>query len=522
MANWFDAGSRVDLEKTGRRVLKAGRKQILLLLDQGRIFACNNRCPHEGYPLSEGTLGAACTLTCNWHNWKFDLASGETLVGGDRLRQYPVEERDGRIWIDVSDPPAEAQQARALANLEEASDDNDYERMAREVARFVKADGDPFEPLRRMVVRSPARLEYGMTHAYAAAPDWLALHRVAATSEQRLTALVEPIAHIAWDTLREPEYPYSSASVAWSDEAFAAAVEGEDEARAIALVNGALAGGGAALRVLQRAFARAALAHYQDFGHSAIYVRKGFELIALLGGEAARPVLHALTRSIIYATREDRIPEFRHYARALAKWSPDGARCAADDLVGLSVNAVLDRVAAMAGDNQTKYRLLLEACALAMLRFDTGVDAQTTKPVSHNVRWLDLTHALTFGNAVRRLCDEQPELWPQALLQLACFLGRNAPFLMREADWSWEVRDGAAFLAREREALYDHGIREPIFACHRVKVLAAVAEEVAWAGEGALANALLAATNRYLNSPIKGHHSLRTARQALSFVEAEG
>lgn len=154
MANWFDAGSRVDLEKTGRRVLKAGRKQILLLLDQGRIFACNNRCPHEGYPLSEGTLGAACTLTCNWHNWKFDLASGETLVGGDRLRQYPVEERDGRIWIDVSDPPAEAQQARALANLEEASDDNDYERMAREVARFVKADGDPFEPLRRMVVRS--------------------------------------------------------------------------------------------------------------------------------------------------------------------------------------------------------------------------------------------------------------------------------------------------------------------------------------------------------------------------------
>jgi hypothetical protein len=188
----------------------------------------------------------------------------------------------------------------------------------------------------------------------------------------------------------------------------------------------------------------------------------------------------------------------------------------------LPVNTVLDRVAAMAGRAEATYRLLLEANALAMLRFDTDVDLHATKPVSHNVRWLDFTHALTFGNAVRWLCRDQPELWPRALLQLACFLGRNAPFLRKEADWSWEVRDRAAFLTREREALYDHGIREPIFACHRVKVLAAVAEEVSWAGDGALANTLLAATNRYLNSPIKGHHGLRAAHQALSFVDAEG
>ena len=522
MANWFDAGLRSDLEKTGRRVFKAGRKQVLLLVQGGRVFACNNRCPHEGYPLSEGTVGPSCTLTCNWHNWKFDLASGETLVGGDRLRQYSVEEREGHVWVDVSDPPAEARQARALANLEEASDDNDYQRMAREVARFVKAEGDPHEPLRRMVARSAARFEYGMTHAYGAASDWLELHETAASEEQRLTALVEPIAHIAWDTLREPTYAYASGVAPWSESAFAAAMEGEDEAGAIALVNGALANGDAALRPLRRAFARAALAHYQDFGHSAIYTRKACELIERLGWAVARPVLHALTRSIIYATREDLIPEFRHYTKALTKWSSSGVACAAGDLVGLPVNAVLDRVAAMAGSEDLKYRVLLEANALAMLRFDTDVDLHTTKPVSHNVGWLDFTHALTFGNAVRWLCREQPELWPQALLQLGCFLGRNAPFLHKEPDWSCEVHDHAAFLAREREALYDHGIREPIFACHRVKVLAAVAEEVAWAGEGALTSTLLAATNRYLSSPMKGHHGLRAAHQALSFVEAEG
>ena len=522
MPNWFDVGARAELEAKGRRVVKAGRKQILLIASGGRLFACNNRCPHEGYPLSEGTLGASCTLTCNWHNWKFDLANGETLVGGDRLRQYPIEVRGERIWIDISDPPAEARQTRALENLEEASDDNDYARMAREIARFINASGDPFEPLRRMVARSAAKFEYGMTHAYAAAPDWLTLHKTAQTDEQKLTALVEPIAHIAWDTLREQDRPYPTGVSVWSDEAFARAIETEDEAAAIALVNGALAHGAAALAQIKRAFARAALAHYQDFGHSAIYTRKAFELIRYLGASVAAPVLHALTRSIIYATREDRIPEFRHYAAVLGRPTVTGRACSAAELVGLSVNTALDRVAALPGGNDAKYRLLLEANALAMLRFDTGVDLQTAKPVSHNIGWLDFTHSLTFGNAVRQHCEENPELWPQALLQLACFLGRNAPFLLADADWSWEVSDSARFFERERLGLYDHGIREPIFACHRVKVLAAVAEEVAWAGEGQLSNTVLAATNRYLNLPIKGHHGLRAAHQALSFVEAEG
>jgi hypothetical protein len=129
---------------------------------------------------------------------------------------------------------------------------------------------------------------------------------------------------------------------------------------------------------------------------------------------------------------------------------------------------------------------------------------------------------LTFANAVRDLCTQDPSLWPQALLQMGCFLGRNAGFLLPAAESGWDVDDRGAFLAREQDALYDHGIREPIFACHRVKVLAAVTEETAWAGAGALSDHVLAATNRYLHSPLKGHHGLRLARQSLAFVEAEG
>lgn len=522
MAKWIDAGTRAELKVRGRRVLKAGAKQILLIADGDALFACNNRCPHEGYPLSEGTLGPACTLTCNWHNWKFDLASGETLIGGDRLRRYPVEERDGRIFIDVADAPAVERQVRALENLIDAAEDNDYERMAREVARFIKAEGDPFEPLRHMVKARAARFEFGMTHAFAAAPDWLTLYEKAKTEEQRLTALVEPVAHIAWDTLRERDYPYTNEAKLWDTDAFVAAIEAEDEEAAIARLNDAVAHGPQLAPAIKAAFARAALAHYQDFGHSAIYVRKGFELIAKLGWTVASPVLRALARSIVYATREDRIPEFRNYRKALARWPAPAQPAVAADLVGLSVSKALDRTLALPGDDEAKYKLLLEASALAMSRYDMSVGVQTDKPVSHNIGWLDFTHGLTFGHAARELCTENPSLWPQALLQMACFLGRNTPFLMDEADTAWSVADARSFFAREEARFYDHGIREPIYPCHRVKTLSAVADEVEWAGEGALTDALLAAVNRFLNNPIKYHHALRAARQALSFVEAEG
>ena len=39
--------------------------------DGDDVWACDNRCPHEGYPLVEGNLTDGCILTCNWHNWKF-------------------------------------------------------------------------------------------------------------------------------------------------------------------------------------------------------------------------------------------------------------------------------------------------------------------------------------------------------------------------------------------------------------------------------------------------------------------
>jgi hypothetical protein len=129
---------------------------------------------------------------------------------------------------------------------------------------------------------------------------------------------------------------------------------------------------------------------------------------------------------------------------------------------------------------------------------------------------------LTFGNAVRQLCDADPGLWPQALLQMGCFLGRNAPFLLPAMDDGWFVPDAEAFITQARATLYDHGIREPIYACHRVKMIEAVEEEIRAAPSSRLKSLLAAALNRYLSNGIKNHHVLRVAAQSLAFVDAEG
>jgi len=86
----------------------------------------------------------------------------------------------------------------------------------------------------------------------------------------------------------------------------------------------------------------------------------------------------------------------------------------------------------------------------------------------------------------------------------------------------WQVDDRGAFLAEETRALYDHGIPEPIIACHRLKVLFAVEDELASAPDAPWAEAMSAAVNRYLHSPMKRHHGLRIATQALDFVAREG
>lgn len=515
---------RTNLIGGTRKLLRAQGKQVLLLVAEDKTFAIANRCPHEGYPLSEGTLNPGCLLTCNWHNWKFDLRTGEAVIGRDPVRTYPLQFRGEEIFIDLTDPPADAQRLRALKGLEAAISDNDFTRMAREVARLEYAGFDASTAFLHAIQFRHDRLEGGMTHAHAAGADWLALAADAPSEDARLTALLEPVGHLAWDTLGAAEFPYAAAMEGWDENRFLDAMEREDEAEALGHIRGAIATNLPYER-LRPTLAAGALAHYADFGHSAIYVLKAGQLIERLGTEAHEPVLLALVRQLVQARREDRLPAFRSYERALSAWDGNGrAAIQAKDLIGLPVDQVLGRtLQSSARPAREIYDALLGAAAWNLLHFDLAFDRATNNAIADNVSWLDFTHALTFANAARVLCEERAELWPKALLQMALFAGRNVGYIAAQEEQSaWRVEDPAAFLQDEKRALFDHGIVEPIIACHRLKVLFALECELGAFFEAPWRDDLCAGVNRYLHSPMKRHHGLRAAAQARDFIAREG
>ena len=515
---------RSELGSNGHKLVRHDGKQVLVVAQEGRVFAIANRCPHEGYPLSEGTIGPGCVLTCNWHNWKFDLASGAALVGRDAVRTYEVAEQGGEIFIDFRDPPAGERRARALRGIEAAIADNDRPRMAREVARLERAGFDARDAVAHGFRFCNGRLEDGMTHAHAAAADWLLLAARAETPSERLAAELEPLGHIAWDTEGADEFPYPETAAEWNAAGFVAAVEAEDEATAVAHIRGALSQG-LPYASLRAAIGEAALAHYAAFGHCAIYTLKAGQLIERLDDGVAEPVLLALTRMIVRARREERLPEFRGYAKALAEWDASGtAPARASDFIGLSVDGALRRTLASSGRPMHElYDALLGAGLFNLLHFHTGFERATDNAIADNVGWLDFTHALTFANACRHICEERPDLWPRAALQLALFIGRNRKYVHADENIAqWQVDDRPAFLAGATKSLYDHGIPEPIIACHRLKVLVALEDELNAAPDAAWTDTACAAVNRYLHTPMKRHHGLRVAAQALDFVAAEG
>ena len=551
-SDWVAAVSVERLQAAGQLSVKLNGRQIAIFWSNGTPQACNNRCPHEGYPLSEGALDGAGVLTCQWHNWKFKLDTGANLYGGDTLRTYPARVVEGQVWIDVAQAPAAVLIERALGQLDAAMDDHDLPRIARELARLEHAGGSLEQALQHAIVRGHEHLRYGMTHAHAGAAVWLRLcdelRDELDAPAQALACGAEALGYLAFEVLRQPCFAYTEAVVAWDSSAFLASVEAQDEAAAVACLHGALAAG-LNVEALLPVLLQAALSHYTDFGHSVIYLAHLRALVARLGPESQRPLLRAWLRALLYATREDLLPDFKAYAPALARWpgpglttaeppiaaahsaahsaAPAGAAMGSSAFESRSVKQTLSAVLSAAGtDPPVLLQTLMQAGAHHLLRFDQAVAERSDNATADNIGWLDFSHALTFAQALRELLPLAPQLWPQGLLQMAMFVGRNTPYLQpglnaEAAVQAWRVQDVAAFHARCRAQVLDHGLGLDIFAVHWLKTWMAVRDAISAGLSGDAQQSLLAAAHRLFEARFKQRHVLRSARQALAFVARE-
>lgn len=527
--------------KERKLVFKEGKKQILLLEIAGQIYALDNRCPHEGYPLSQGDVDEGKgLLTCNWHNWKFDLKTGKCLIGADHVRTYPVRIHDSEIEVDTSDPSPEQMQKMILEGLKTGFDKRQYGRMARELARLDFSGIDPVVAIEKAISWSYQKFEYGMTHAYAALADWLALYNQNRQSwrenedeqarELSLLCLTEGLEHMAFDSLRHPDFPFTKEIKKFKEAHFLAAVESEDELAAISMINGAFQEG-LSFQDLYHALATAALNHYNDFGHSLIYVHKANSLSQFFkNSNLDHQLAQCLTRSLVYATREDLLPEFKAYGPCLERLNGqnfgDQQKVSLEDekrLQGQRAGAAMKTLVELAPSYTPKalYDMLLGLNSLNMLSYDFSYQEQTHNPVTQNVGWLDYTHALTFSNAVRAVSEKDAEFWKKGLLQVAAFYGRNTPYLMDVEVADWKVDDCMTFKSSVMNRVYDHGLATPILSAHLLKTGVACFEEIHKGTSEKTQVLLLSSLNRFLNSPLKAKHARRLVHQGMALVRKD-
>ena len=96
------------------RTVTVGRHSLAVSCFQGAYGALDNRCPHQGGPLGEGSIENGW-LRCPWHGYDYNPLNGSPPEGfSDAPACYPVQQRDDGVYVEL---PAEAARVRTVSDV---------------------------------------------------------------------------------------------------------------------------------------------------------------------------------------------------------------------------------------------------------------------------------------------------------------------------------------------------------------------------------------------------------------------
>ena len=559
---WTAAFPLSKLPVGGGRMFTQDRDQVAVFrIDEETLYAVDNRCPHEGYPLIKGTR-KGCTLTCDWHNYKFNLVDGACIKGEEAVRTFPVRVVDGTVELDLSPPDLSKAVPKLWLSLEEALLERRIGQAARDAVRLLEAGEPPTRIASFVAAFDGARGQYGANHALAVAYDILQW-------EERYpgTSFAVPLAQLLdlasrnntrrpIRVLASPEDPGADPLAAGRE--WRVRVEAEDTAGAEALLRGAL------VRGWQRAelepwFFGAVSDHFLSFGHRLIYQTKVFDLLDVSDWEYAEPILCGHLFGLVNGTREDVLPNWTEFGKSVEDLDLVGLYAGlgsnpdwhgADALLSVILDGKpADAIQALANAMQegapmsSLADVMVLGGAERMLRFDTDIDGN---PDCQD-NWLSVTHIQTFAHAVRIAAARYQE---PDVLRLLFFSARfinhhkvlDLPVERRQpvVPGSEEIGDFLAAIDRRdsvgamgvassmirtpegtsalRDLLMDvvisDAISRPIVSAHAIKNLVVGLEEWTATGDD---RPLLAAV-RLLSGPLQQRWTYRSAREAVAFV----
>lgn len=313
--NFVAVASMASLEEAKRSVVHANGHTIALFLQDGAVHAVDNRCPHMGFPLDRGSVKDGI-LTCHWHHARFDLCSGGTFdPWADDVRVYPVQVRDGQVYVDitVAEAPREHQRKRLQVGLE-----RDIALVIGK-ASLVLADGleEAVEPFREGVL-------FGTRYRRGGWRQGLTMHTCFMNmlpflkDADRPRALYHGLSAVAGETFgAAPRFPLRplpgpTKELSTLKRWFRRFIEVRDDEGAERCVVTALRAGARAPELADMLFAAVTDHRYIDIGHPADFTNKAFEALDIIGWEHAEIVLTSLVGGYAMAERMEESNSWRN------------------------------------------------------------------------------------------------------------------------------------------------------------------------------------------------------------------
>jgi len=107
--SWHKVAELDELPDGRVKSVAVGEKTVALTHFKGEYAAMDNKCPHQGGPLGEGSIETGidgkCWLRCPWHGWDFDPLTGEPPGGHEDSGQemFPVKVEQDGVYVGTEE-----------------------------------------------------------------------------------------------------------------------------------------------------------------------------------------------------------------------------------------------------------------------------------------------------------------------------------------------------------------------------------------------------------------------------------
>ncbi len=101
---WYKIlNSKDELPENRVQSVYAGHYNLCITHFKGKISAFDNKCPHQGGPLGEGSIENGL-LRCPWHGWDFDPWTGGSPGNhDDSVTSFPIQFKDDGIYVGLQE-----------------------------------------------------------------------------------------------------------------------------------------------------------------------------------------------------------------------------------------------------------------------------------------------------------------------------------------------------------------------------------------------------------------------------------